>query len=206
MTIGKAKRVACNQGKAEIKLHKENVANINLPPDCPTPSAPIEKVYHFLFGSTSKLKDLFCDQLQLETEDYLLFLISFFKSCRYKMSVPNLHLSDDQIKNLMSTKKYNSIWKRIVDLPRHAHGESFWQKVESQSNRIFEELFMSPESVDIEGDEQNQFHYVIGLDDDKLHYNHTPKTVADGLKKGHHARDNRCALPTQHATPLLLLH
>lgn len=35
------------------------------------------------------------------------------------------------------------------------------------------------------------FLYQIGLDDDKLHYNYSQNTKTDGLKKDHHAKDNR---------------
>ena len=48
---------------------------------------------------------------------------------------------------------------------------------------------MASSDTNDEGDED--FQYLIGLDDDKLHYNYTNKTKSDGLKKGHHAKDNR---------------
>jgi hypothetical protein len=78
-----------------------------------------------------------------------------------------------------------------VQLPRQANDESFWQVVETLLNDSFMELFMSPASKCSNDGDSPQFSYIIGLDDDKLHYNHNSKTPADGLKKGHHAKDNR---------------
>ena len=108
------------------------------------------------------------------------------------MSVLSLHLSDDNIKNLMPNEQYNEIWRKIAQLPRQANGESFWQVVESLLNDNLMQLFMSAErGLDKDGNDQRpQFNYVIGLDNGKLHYNHNQNTAADGLKKGHHAKDN----------------
>ena len=111
--LGKARRKAWDQAKEEINLHQENVATIKLPEGCPTPSSVVERVYHLEFGSTSNLHELFCTKLGLDTEEYLLFMISYFKSSRYKMSIPNLHASDDNIRNIMDAKGYNEIWNKL---------------------------------------------------------------------------------------------
>jgi hypothetical protein len=39
--------------------------------------------------------------------------------------------------------------------------------------------------------ELSTFLYQIGSDDDKLHYNWSKNTKSDGLKRGHHTKDNR---------------
>ena len=189
LTVAKARRVTWEQGKKEVLLHKKNVSGL------PAASSNIEQVCRHLFGSTSKLAKLFFELLELTKEEYLLFLISYFKSCRYKMSVQNLHDSDDETKLLMEGNKYNGIWRKIATLRRHAHGESFWQEVESILNGVHRDLFVANEShetADVSIDEAaSTFRYVVGLDDDKLHYAYTKDTRADGLKKVHHAKDNR---------------
>ncbi len=118
------------------------------------------------------------------------------------MSVPNLHDSDDHIKTLMATKEYNVIWKKIATMDRHTHGESFWQEVEAVFNNCYTQLFMVGDSHDdVTGIDEARaaFDYVVGLDDDKVHYNYSQSTKADGLKKGHHAKDNRHGFTTHTA-------
>ena len=174
----------------EIALHRKNVAALV----CPGATTPVDKVYRFLFGSGSKLQELFSEKLGLTAQEYLVFLITYLKSCRYKMSVPNLRDSDDHIKTLMPPKEYNAIWKKIATMDRHAHGESFWQEVEEVLNNCYTKLFMAGDSHDdVTGiDEAGAaFKYVVGVDDDKVHYNYSQSTKTDGLKKGHHAKDNR---------------
>jgi len=183
ITVGKARRVAWDHGKEEILLHKKNVSAIN---DDDDDADSTSKVYNCLFGSKSKLKALFCETLDISCETYLGFILSFFKSCRYKMSVKNLHDTDDHIQNLMPTEQYNKIWRDIARAPRHAHGESFWQQVESTLNNAYKELFAEAAAAD-----DVFFRYVIGLDDDKLHYNWTKETDSDFIKKDHHVKDNR---------------
>jgi hypothetical protein len=38
---------------------------------------------------------------------------------------------------------------------------------------------------------QKDMVWLLGLDDNKLHYNHSASSDTDGLKKDHHAQDNR---------------
>ena len=182
VTVGKARRVAWDHGRDEIILHKKNVSSI-LNGD----NEATIKVYQHLFGSRSKLKALFCETLDISCETYLSFVPSFFKSCRYKMSVKNLHDTDDCIKDLMPTGEYNKVWRAIAKAPRHAHGESFWQLVESTLNKTYKELFTEATTVE----DDLFFRYVIGLDDDKLHYNWNKETDSDYLKKDHHVKDIR---------------
>jgi hypothetical protein len=185
ITVAKARRMAWEQGKGEIQLHKKNVGLL------PPASSPINKVYQYLLGSTSRTCWLFNDKLGLSHEEYLRFIVTYFKSCRYKMNVVNLHNSDDTFPLLMGTDQYNRIWTTIANLPRHAHGESFWQEFESLLNSALADLFMESATHDLEEAELSTFLYQIGLDDDKLHYNWGKNTKSDGLKRGHHAKDNR---------------
>jgi hypothetical protein len=57
--------------------------------------------------------------------------------------------------------------ERLLPLPRHAHGESFWQEVERLMNDAYKVLFMDssmPLSVDsLLEEETSLFSYVIGL-------------------------------------------
>ena len=142
LTVAKARQLAWEQGKMELNLHQRNVSN--LPPLSSHPIlTPSERVYQYLFGSTSRLCRLFQDKLELSTEQYIRFLITYMKSCCYKMSVKNLHATDDDIKLILSTEDYNGIRRKIASLPRHAHGESFWQEVERLMNEAFKVLFMA---------------------------------------------------------------
>ena len=186
LTVAKARRMAWEQGKAEIELHKKNVQLL------PTSgSSGIDNVYQHTFGSKSRLCRLFMDKLGISSEE-LRFIVTYFKSCRYKMSVPSLHSSDDTFSLLMPSERYNVIWKDIVALPRHAHGQSFWQELESLLNGVLADLFMESAVEQLaDGDELSTFIYHIGLDDDKLHYAWGKGTKSDGLKRGHHVKDNR---------------
>lgn len=104
------------------------------------------------------------------------------------MTVPNLHDSDDTIELLMGADEYNSVWRKIDEMPRHSSGESFWQEVEKLLNECLCQLFMA-QSNEIE-DSGDPVYYIVGLDGDKLHYNWSSETRCDGLKKDHHAKDN----------------
>jgi len=181
VTVGKARRVAWSHGFDEILMHQKKVSNL-IGNDEPT-----IKVYECLFGGKSKLKTLFCETLGISCETYLAFLLSFFKSCRYKMSVKNLHDTEDSIRDLMPTDEHNRVLPLIAKAPRHAHGKSFWQQVESVLNNAYKELFAEAARPD----DGHFFCYIIGLDDDKLHYNWSKETDSDFLKKDHHAKDVR---------------
>jgi hypothetical protein len=55
------------------------------------------KVYDFLFGPSSEVAKLFMRKLELDAKTYLKFLLSFFKSCRYKMPIAALQGSIDNV-------------------------------------------------------------------------------------------------------------
>jgi hypothetical protein len=90
----------------------------------------------------------------------------------------------------MPKLEYNRLWKKIANLPRQPTGESFWQEVESTLNNVYAQLFMGALHTGQTEDVLKQ--YIIGLDDDKIHYNYQRNvTNSDGLKLEHHAKDNR---------------
>ena len=41
-------------------------------------------------------------------------MLTYFKSCQYKMTVNVLHETEDDIKLLMPTADYNAIWRKIA--------------------------------------------------------------------------------------------
>ena len=99
ITVGLARHKLWDQGKAEIQQHRLNVKSMKLPtnaPSCPTDG---DKVYQLLFGTGSRLSKLFMERLEIATEEYLCFLNTYFKSCRYRLSVKSLHESSDSMTN-----------------------------------------------------------------------------------------------------------
>jgi hypothetical protein len=198
VTIGLARRRLWEQGKNEILQHRMNVQSINH--QNAASSNGIERVFQFMFGPSSKIAKLYMERLELSPADYFKFIITFMKSCRYGLSVKNLHDSSDNITFLMPTDDYNRVWKKIRDLPRHPTGESFWQEAESVLNNILMKLFMGAQlcnndgrsAADHNGDTLPLSEYMIGLDDDKLHFAWQHGiTNSDGLKMEHHTMDNR---------------
>jgi hypothetical protein len=187
VTFGKARRVLWGQFKQEHALFMHNVTKIK----CSTNSLSLQtKVYDFLFGPSSEIANLFMGKLELEKSTYLGFMMTFFKSCRYKMPIAALQGSIDNLW-LMPTKEYNGIWRKITMLQRNPRGESFWQELEFIINIKLLELFLGPND-DAETDNlRNDMQWLLGLDDDKLHFNYSGATDSDGLKKDHHAKDNR---------------
>ena len=147
------------------------------------------KVYQTLFGFQSKLFLLFQEKLDISIEEYLLFLITLLKSCCYCTSVKNLNASEDKF-FLMPTAKYNSIWRSIATLERAGSGLPFWQEVEALLNNKYMDLFLGGHHKETKCIKES-LTFLLGLDDDKLHFNHSKQTDTDGLKKDHHAKDNR---------------
>lgn len=195
LTVAKARRLLWEQAQSVINLHRDNVTALQGLSGAEITTSGIDKVYKLLFGPKSKLAVLFKDEIDLTEEQYLLFLMSYFKSCRFRMSVGNLQESDDNF-YLMPVKDYNLIWSKIAKLPRQSSSESFWQQVELIMNKNYKQLFMestgtvSRNETD-SSDEELSMKFVMGLDDDKIHYNYSADTYTDGLSKDHHAVDNR---------------
>lgn len=157
--------------------------------DTPAIGGAIKKVYRFLFGPSSSMAKIFYKHLELSKEGYVLFMLTFLKSCCYRMSVKNINTNSDPI-TIMLTEEYNAVWAKVVALARSPTGESFWQELESDLNDSLMALFLGPnddETVEI----RSTLSWLLGLDDDKLHFAWSSFTDSDGLKKDHHQKDNR---------------
>ena len=133
ITVAKARRLLWQQAQEEIKMHRLNVANIS---KTATNYSGQKRVYELLFGCGSRLFQLFKEELGLTTETYLLFLLTYFKSSCYRMSVAGLQKLCYKF-FLMDTVIYNQIWSKISKLPRKATGESIWQQTETVLNTAF---------------------------------------------------------------------
>jgi hypothetical protein len=142
-------------------------------------------------------------KLGLDQSSYLEFLSTFYKSCRYKMPVPALQGSIDNLV-LMPTKAYNGIWRKIANLHRNARGESFWQELEFVLNSKLMELFLG-QNDDPETDSlREDMLWLLGLDDDKLHFNYSGSTDSDGLKSTMQKTTDMASLPIHVASRPLL--
>ena len=184
VTIAKARRRLWAKAKEEIRIMKKNITDLPIIHD-PTRSE-IHKVFLFLFGPNGALCDTFCRELTgLEKKDYLRFLITYFTSCQNQMSLPLLHFS--KVVNsemLMEVDVYNLLWARIGALSGTRRKQAFWMSLEETTNSNLKCLFMSAD--DSVGDT-----YLIGLDDDKVHFNYRHSTDMNGLKNAVHVKDNR---------------
>ena len=186
VTFGKARRSLWLQFKQEHALFMNNVKKLSTVQDV---TGSINKVYQYLFGPKSSMAKIFYERIGISEEVYVLFMITYLKSCCYRMSVKNINNNGDPIL-MMPTKEYNAIWKTIAGLERNASGESFWQELEDDLNTSLMALFMGgndEETIAI----RSSLVWLLGLDDDKLHSAWTHSTEFDGLKKDHHQKDNR---------------
>ena len=187
ITVGKAKRNMWVQAMEEIKLIRQNISELQLPLDVASPAAPpMLKVYHTLFGPTSLLSINFCRQLQMTKTEFLHFLFTFYVSCKNQLDVATMHESME-IKSdiLMPLKKYTSIWNKIKKQEGNTKQIEFWKVIEQTTNQQLRLLFMSS---------SDDFPYLLGYDDDKIHFEYSSKTKMDGLGQQHHVKDNRKGL------------
>ena len=84
----------------------------------------------------------------------------------------------------MDTEVYNLLWARIGSLGGTRRQQPFWITVEELLNSNLKRLFLPGENGYRES-------YLIGLDDDKLHFNYNHSSKMNGLKAVHHTKDNR---------------
>ena len=85
--------------------------------------------------------------------------------------------------NVLSTKEYNGLWTKIKEeLSASLREENLVFAVESGVNSTLWPIVYSKD-----GD----FNYVIGVDNDKVHFKITKSTVLNGLWAQRHVRDNR---------------
>ena len=185
ITVAKARRRLWSKAKEEILRTRENISSLKILYDDQNRSSTFY-LYKYLFGPKSLLADTLIRNLNGMTHhEYLKFMITFLMSCKNKMSVPMMHfckmLNSDE---LMDTTSYNLLWARIATLGGTMRQQPFWMSIEECVNTNFKALFL--------GNERNGGEsYLIGLDDDKLHYNYSSKSPMQGLKGTYHACDHR---------------
>ena len=187
VTVGKGKRAMWAQAKEEIYLVKKNVAEMVLAPDVASEAAsPLLKTYHTLFGTSSLLCNCFCRYLGMTKSEYLHFLFSFTLSCKNQQSVPTMESSREFKDNvIMDPSKYVKYWTSIKEKKGDSRNQAFWRIVEDAVNQQLKTLFMSADT---------DFPYLLGYDDDKLHFDYSGTSDMQGLSPQHHVKDNRKGL------------
>ena len=187
VTVGKARRMMWTQAQEEINLIKKNISDIALPADiASTVSSPTYKVYLTLFGQSSLLFNCFSRYLNMSKKDYFSFLFTFAISCKNQLSVPMMHASTEiKTDMIMELQKYTNFWNDIKNQEGNLRQQEFWQTVEDATNQQLRSLFMSAD---------NDFPYLLGFDDDKVHYEYSNASKMGGLSAQHHVKDNRRGL------------
>ena len=187
VTVAKAKRSMWSQAQVEVETIKKNIAELNLPTDVVgTASTPLYKVYQFLFGTSSQICGTFCRTLGITKKDYLHFILTFILSCKNQQSVENM-LSSMEInkKFIMPSDENKTVWTRIQNQSGSVKVDSFWRLIENATNQELKALFLSSD---------DEFPYLLGFDDDKLHFSYSKNTKMEGLSPQHHVKDNRRGL------------
>ena len=187
LTVSKAKRSMWIQAKQEVQLIKNNINEIKFPSDVTSAApSPLYKVYQTLFGTNSLLSNNFCRYLDITKREYLLFIFSFIVSCKNQQAISVMHKSREINREyLMSVKDYNVLWCKIRDYEGTLRQESFWKIIENSTNQQLRMLFLSNEE---------DFPYLFGFNDDKLHFAYGRTTKMEGLSPQHHVKDNRRGL------------
>ena len=187
VTVGKARREMWLQGKEEVSLIKKNVSELKLPMDVASLAAtPLQKIYHTLFGSTSVLCSNFCHHLQLTKLQYLHFLFTFFISCKNQQAVPTMHASMEiNSEMLMPLDMYKKIWTDIKKQQGNTKQIELWKVIEHTINQQLKLFFMSDDA---------DFPYLLGFDDDKVHFHYSTTTKMSGLSQQHHVKANKKGL------------
>ena len=187
LSVARSKRNMWIQARSEIELIRENIFGIRLPNDVASmASTPLSKVYHTLFGQSSHLCATFCRYLRVSKTEYLHFIFTHLVSCKNQQSVSALH-SSMEINNkvLMPLKHYTRIWTKIRDHEGSMKELDFWKIVESATNQQLKQLFLSNDE---------NFLYLLGYNNDKLHFDYSSKSKLSGLSPQHHVKDNRKGL------------
>ena len=87
------------------------------------------------------------------------------------------------LQGLQSDDEWRDTWKQIANSHGGFQKKLFWMFVEENFNSDAIELFMPR-------DEEASFQYLVALDDDKIHFEHTESTDTKSLKRHRHTRDN----------------
>ena len=185
LTVAKARRRLWQKAKEEIGILKENLEDLRNNQKNPDKS-DIYALYEFLFSTDSLLCETLCRYVTGFTKkDYLSFMVTFLMSCKSQTSVPILHYC--QVTNsdeLMPTKEYNHIWARLGAIGGSTRQEPLWMTIEEVANTSFKTLFLP-------GKDSNKKTFLLGIDDDKLHFNYRRSSQMRGLKYVHHVKDNK---------------
>ena len=187
LTVSKAQRSMWIQAKQEVLLIKNNINEIKFPSDVTsTAPSPLYKVYQTLFGSNSLLCNNFCRYLDITKKEYLLFIFTFIVSCKNQQALSVMFKSREiNGEYLMPVSDYNALWCKIRDYEGTLRQESFWKIIENSTNQQLRTLFLANEE---------DFPYLFGFDDDKLHFAYSRTTKMEGLSPQHHVKDNRRGL------------
>ena len=187
VTVAKSKRTMWEQAQEEIRLIRKNIQSLIVPTDVTSnTSSSARKVYHVLFGSSSLLCMNFCNYLDMTKKDYLQFLFTFILSCKNQQSAAMLHASKEiNTEMLMPLSIYNMYWAKIRDFEGNLKQPEFWKLIEEGINRQLKNLFLSDDLT---------FPYLIGYDDDKVHFCYSKETKMSGLSQQYHACDHRNGL------------
>ena len=185
MTVATSRQRLWKYAEDEITTIRDNISsltfNIN---DCDWMSDNLQKLYQFLFGTHSTLYRLFHDNLGIDKPTYLQFLQTFFLSCKNNRGVSAIHaMFDIDKKYYMSVDEYNGLWKKIDNLRSTNSSIAFWQALEDAINNNIKRIVFQNSSESVP--------HLVAIDDDKVHFAWTLSSNADGLKRCHHAKDNR---------------
>ena len=143
-------------------------------------------LYNLLLGANSKLGIAIREATQMDELSYLKFLHTFILSCQLNSTIINLHENSDiRMDFISTTEEYNKVWRQILKAGEIQHNltreDPLWVKVEGIFNNIAKLLFMSNDP---------NFHYVIALDDDKVHFEYEKFSNTNGLKRCRHVKAN----------------
>ena len=187
ITVSKSKRNMWLQAQEEINLVKSNIAELKVSSDVASVAAtPMSKVYHSLFGSSSLLCGIFCRHLGIPKIKYLHFLFTYIISCKNQQSVATLFESMEINHDfLMPLEHYKNLWSLIKNQQGSLKELDFWKMIENATNQQLKQLFLSTDE---------NFTYLVGYDDDKLHFDYSSNSKMSGLSPQHHVKDNRRGL------------
>ena len=187
ITVGGSRRRLWAYAVEEISTIKDNVANLparihehNWVPN------NLGKLYNFLFGTNSELFRIFHTFLGINKITYLKFIRTFFLSCKNNQGVAALHsMFDINTSYYMDIGEYNKLWNEISSLSGTLGSLSFWQAIEEVVNNSICQLVFPTSSSSTSNP------YLIAIDDDKVHFAWGNNSQTNGLKRCHHAKDNR---------------
>lgn len=181
VTVDKTKLDGFDQLKKELNVFFKNVKTLPLPRDLLVPPRDDkDAIFQFYFGPKSKMANYFTTELKLMTMTYLRFMMTYFETCQFNTSLPNLERSASHRTNhLLCNEEFNKIWKLIADESQKSTGgkKAVWMKLEEFFNECSIELFVSKDK---------DFFYIVGLDNDKVHFEYSEKTVMAGLQGARH--------------------